>query len=222
MLKGYTLGNVMTDGFSGYDFLDKKEQITHCFCWAHVRRKFFEAMSFDPISEKAVDWIDELYDIEHEADTLNDLIKLRQEKSSKVIKQIDQWIDSMDGHYLESSSIGKAINYYLKRRNGLHHFLHDKYAPLDNNAAERRQRCPVMGRKNFVHFKSINGADVGAFFYSVVESCKSNGLNARAYINEMAYRSAQGKSLESPYNYSSRLSEGIESELSQEIVALSK
>ena len=114
MLKGYTLGNVMTDGFPGYDFLDKKEQITHCFCWAHVRRKFFEAMSFDPISEKAVDWIDELYDVEHEADTLNDLIKLRQEKSSKVIKQIDQWIDSMDGHYLESSSIGKAINYYLK------------------------------------------------------------------------------------------------------------
>ena len=222
MLKGYTLGNVMTDGFSGYDFLDKKEQITHCFCWAHVRRKFFEAMNFDPISEKAVDWIDELYDIEHEADTLNDLIKLRQEKSSKIIKRIDQWIDSMDGHYLESSSIGKAINYYLKRRKGLHHFLHDKYAPLDNNTAERRQRCPVMGRKNFVHFKSINGADVGAFFYSVVESCKSNGLNARAYINEMANRSAQGGSLESPYNYSDRLNEETKLELSQEIVTLSK
>ena len=164
MLKGYTSGNVMTDGFSGYNFLDKRKGIRHCFCWAHVRRKFFEAMNFDPISEKAVDWIDELYDIEHEADTLDILIKLRQEKSSKVIKRIDEWIDSMDGHYLKSSSLGKAINYYLKRRKGLHYFLHDKYAPVDNNTAERRQRCPVMGRKNFVHFKSINGADVGAFF----------------------------------------------------------
>ena len=50
----------------------------------------------------------------------------------------------MDGHYLKSGPIGEAINYYLKRRKGLHHFLHDKYAPLDNNTAERRQRCPVI------------------------------------------------------------------------------
>ena len=77
-------------------------------------------------------------------------------------------------------------------------------------------------RKNFIHFKSINGADVGAFFYSVIESCKSNGLNARAYINEMAHRSAQGEELESPYNYSERLNEEIKSKLSQEIAQLSE
>ena len=90
---------------------------------------------------------------------------------------------------------------------------------LGGQLAENTQ---VMGRKNFVHFKSINGADVGAFFYSVIESCKSNGLNARAYINEMAYRSARGKNLESPYNYSNRLNEEIKLKQSQEIVALSK
>ena len=43
----------------------------------------------------------------------------------------------MEGHYLESSSLGKAINYYLERRKGLHRFLTDKYAPIDNNMAER-------------------------------------------------------------------------------------
>ena len=111
----------------------------------------------------------------------------------------------MDGHYLESSSLGKAINYYFRRKEGLRRFLYDKYAPIDNNMAERRQRCPVMGRKNFIHFKSIDGADVGAFFYSIVESCKSNGLHARAYINEMAHRSANGEELETPYSYSERL-----------------
>ena len=65
--------------------------------------------------------------------------------------------------------------------------------------AERKQRCPVMGRKNFLHFKSNNGADVRSFFYSVIESCKSNSLNARAFINEMAHRSANNEELESPY-----------------------
>ena len=222
MLEGYGAGNVITDGFSGYDFLDKREQIKHCFCWAHVRRKFFEAMNSYPQAEQMVDLIDKLYGIEHEAHTLDDLAALRREKSLEVTQQIDAWIESMDGNYLESSSLGKAIKYYLKRKQGLHHFLRDKYVPLDNNMAERRQRCPVMGRKNFVHFKSINGADVGAFFYSVIESCKSNGLNARAYINEMAHRSAQGEELESPYNYSERLNEEIKSKLSQEIAQLSR
>ena len=222
MLKGYRGGNVVTDGFSGYSFLDKREEIKHCFCWAHVRRKFFEAMNFDPVAQKVVDWIDELYAIEHKAETLDGLIPQRQEKSAKIVLQIEQWIESMEGHYLESSSLGKAINYYLKRKKGLQYFLYDHYAPIDNNMAERRQRCPVMGRKNFVHFKSISGADVGAFFYSVIESCKSNGLNARAYINEMAHRSARGEELESPYHYSERLTEEIRSKLSQEIQGLSK
>lgn len=99
--------------------------------------------------------------------------------------------------------------------------MSDANVPIDNNMAERRQRCPVMGRKNFVHFKSINGADVGAFFYSVIESCKSNGLNARAYINEMADRSAKGLTLESPYQYAKRLNFEISARLQEELKELS-
>ena len=220
MIRGYKKGNVVTDGYSGYGFLDEIEGIKHCFCWAHVRRKFFEAMNFDQKSEKVVDWIDELYDIEHEAEELSDLISLRSEKSSKIVKEIDNWVNSMEGSYLDSSSLGKAINYYIKRKKGLHYFLYDKNVPIDNNMAERRQRCPVMGRKNFVHFKSITGADVGSFFYSVIESCKSNGLNARAYINEMAHRSAKGEKLESPYKYSERLNEELREKLSLEFEQL--
>ena len=86
--------------------------------------------------------------------------------------------------------------------------------------AERRQRCPVMGRKNFLHFKSINGADVGTFFYSVIESCKSNGLNARAYINEMAHRQVNKETLESPYQYACRLNEEIMTKLVNEIMTI--
>ncbi|RLA61802.1 MAG: IS66 family transposase [Epsilonproteobacteria bacterium] len=221
MLRGYTSGNVVTDGYGGYNFLDQMKNIGHAFCWAHVRRKFFEAMNHDPKAEKMVDFIDELYEIEHEAEEVKDLKDLRSDKSLKVIKEIDNWIQNQDGHYLDSSSMGKAINYYLDRKDGLHLFLYDENVPIDNNMAERRQRCPVMGRKNFLHFKSINGADVGSFFYSVIESCKSNGLDARGYINEMAHRSAKGEELESPYQYSSRLSSEIMDKLVKELSALS-
>jgi transposase len=227
MLRGYSEGNVMSDGFSGYNFLHDSEvkafeKVNHAFCWAHVRRKFFEAMGHDKKAEAIVDFIDALYKVEHMAEKIQDLKKLRDDYSKEIIKEIDDWIESMDGKYLDSSSMGKAINYYLKRKNGLHLFLESEFIPIDNNMAERRQRCPVMGRKNFLHFKSINGADVGAFFYSVIESCKSNGLNPRSYINEMAHRSANEENLESPYQYAKKLNETITAQLSEELKSLSK
>ena len=217
ILSDYKKGVVVTDGFSGYNFLDQKVNIKHAYCWAHVRRKFYEAMSFDPKAEEIVDLIDNLYEIEHEAEKIEDLDFLRKEKSVLVIKKIDQWINSMDGKYLESTSVGKAIKYYSDRKPGLHYFLTDIYVPIDNNMAERRQRCPVMGRKNFLHFKSINGADVGSFFYSVIESCKSNKLDPRSYIIEMANRSARAEKLESPYDYATNLTEKIAAKIKEEL-----
>ena len=70
--------------------------------------------------------------------------------------------------------------------------------------AERMQRIPVMGRKNFLHFKSINGADVGMLFYSIIENCKLNGLEPRTYIEEMALKSTKGEEQEIPFSYASR------------------
>ena len=221
MLKGYCRGVVVTDGFSGYNFLDKLDEVKHAFCWSHVLRKFVDSLNFSDSAKEVVGWIDNLYDIEHEAQGLDDLLVLREEKSSPLVKKIDEWIVSMEGHYLESTTLGKAINYYIARHLGLHYFLTDKNVPIDNNMAERRQRCPVMGRKNFLHFKSINGADVGAFFYSVIESCKTNGLPGREYINEMAHRAINKIPLESPYQYSERLSLEIGLKLKEELETLS-
>ncbi len=224
MIKGYEKGCVVSDGYSGYNFLDGEghDHISHAFCWAHVRRKFFEAMAHDESAELMVDFIDNLYEVEHMADEVHQLKEIRLDNSVSIVNEIDKWIESMDGKFLNSSSMGKAINYYLNRKSGLHLFLYDETVPIDNNMAERKQRCPVMGRKNFNSFKSINGADVGTFFYSVIESCKSNGLNPRSFINEMAHRSAKNEELESPYQYAKRLNELISAQISKELSALSK
>ena len=205
MMKGYHNGVVVTDGFTGYGFLDKMDGIKHAFCWAHVLRKFVDSLNFDEDARPVVDWIDSLYDIEKRAGSFEELALLRRRESAPIVKKIDDWVASMEGHYLESTVKGKAINYYKERFDGLHYFLYDANVPIDNNMAERRQRCPVMGRKNFLHFKSINGADVGVFFYTVIESCKTNNIPARAYINEMAHRVAKKEKLESPYQYAARL-----------------
>ncbi|PIK13968.1 IS66 family transposase [Halobacteriovorax sp. JY17] len=225
MIQGYEKGCIISDGYSGYNFLDSDEDyknISHAFCWAHVRRKFFEAMNHDDRSEVVIDLIDKLYEVEHMADDLHSLKEVRLDNLTSIVKEIDSWIKSMDGKFLDTSSLGKAIHYYQNRREGLQLFLNDETVPIDNNMAERKQRCPVMGRKNFNCFKSINGADVGTFFYSVIESCKSNGLSPRSFINTMAHRSAKGEELESPFEYASRISERLRTQIAEELSALSK
>lgn len=72
--------------------------------------------------------------------------------------------------------------YTLKLWHGLKLFLDDPKIPLSNNDAERALRHAVMGRKNFYGSKTINGADVTATLYTIIESCKKVELDPKSFI----------------------------------------
>lgn len=216
MLKGFK-GVVVTDGYESSHFLKDNLELIHAYCWAHLRRYFFDAMAEDKDAGVVVDYIDELYEIEHLAESLDDLKYLRATRSSKIYAKIESWINENEGHYLKSTLTGKAINYFYNQKDGLTKFLTNEQVPLDNNSAERRQRCPVMGRNNYQAFRSINGADIGMFFYSIIESCKTNGLNPSAYLLEMALRKLKAEELETPYQYACKLKKQITDKLTEQI-----
>lgn len=217
MLQGF-MGVVVTDAYESSHFLEDNPDQLHVYCWSHMRRYFFDAMGEDDDAGIIVDYIDELYEVEHQAENLENLKYLRETKSSKIFSDIESWIDENEGHYLKSTLTGKAINYFYNQKEGLSHFLTNEKAPLDNNAAERRQRCPVMGRKNYLAFRSINGADVGMFFYGVIESCKTNGLDPAAYLLDMALRKLSSKELETPYQYACKLKQQISKQLTKQLM----
>lgn len=219
MLRGFH-GVVVSDALPAYNWIDGDKNMIHAYCWAHVRRKFFEAIKNYPIASDFVDLIDKLYDVEREAKNLKELKKLRMEKSVALVEDFNKLIDSLDGGYLSDNLIGKAINYYLSGKENLQKFLTNELVPIDNNAAERSQRTPVMGRKNFLHFKSINGADVGMTFYTIIESCKLNGLDPRNYIEEMAIRSAKEEALETPFTYAKRKIQEVDKITSEKLKLL--
>lgn len=204
MLKDYR-GNVITDGYSGYEWLEKEEGIIHALCWAHVRRYFFEAIKSYPISKEVVVLIDKLYAVEDESRDFEHLRVLRAEKSKPITNEIEKWINGIQGKYLESSALGKAVKYYLKRKSKLHLFLDDPYIPLDNNTAERSQKAAVMGRKNYLFFKSIDGGDIASLFFTLIESCKKFAIDPRTYLLAMSLKSAKGEKLETPYVYAQRM-----------------
>lgn len=175
---------VLTDGYRGYNKLAKIEGIVIGNCWAHVRRKFFEIRENYPTeATEILDLIDELHRVERQARSFEDLMRLRREKSKSLIDKIETWLIDKGKTARPESGIAKAINYTQKLWPGLTAFLNDERLPLTNNDAERAIRHAVMGRKNFYGSRSINGADVAATLYTIIESCKRVELDPRSFSN---------------------------------------
>jgi hypothetical protein len=62
---------------------------------------------------------------------------------------------------------------------------------LDNNAAERALRGVVVGRKNHYGSRSKRGTEVAALFYTMMETAKLSGVDARTYLRQAATRAIQ-------------------------------
>ena len=99
------------------------------------------------------------------------------------------------------------MNYSMNYWDGLTKFLKDPKIPLTNNDAERAIRQSVMGRKNFYGSRSINGADVAATMYTVIESCKKVELDPKNYILMVVKMKAKdrGAKVPTPLQYAKQI-----------------
>jgi transposase len=182
-------GTLVADGYVVYDNLRQAGPFRLANCWAHVLRHAEEAHeNFPTACGELLKMIRELYDVEREvpgpfpggeeAQKLRH--RLRQERSRPLTKKIHEWLFAQRG--LPRSELGKLVNYILERWKGLTVFLEDPLVPLDNNAAERALRGPVLGRKNHYGSRSKRGTRVAAILYSLCETAKLHGLDPRAYL----------------------------------------
>ena len=201
MLKGHQ-GAVLTDAFAAYNRLKEINGIRKGLCWAHVRREFYERMDDFKDAIDMVRLIDELFEVEDQAETFEELRTLRRIKSRAIIKRIEQWVITHQPRYLPGDGISKAINYLVSHWKDLTTFLYDLSLPLSNNDAERALRHVVLGRKNFAGSKSINGADVAATLYTVIESAKKVGLKPQAYMKYVITERWHNRVPKSPKDYS--------------------
>ena len=181
-LKSYQ-GSVLTDGYKGYLFLRKKEGVIWGCCWAHIRRKFYDLREdFPEDTEYILNLIDDLFQIERDANSWDVLKALRLEKSTPIVSSIEEWLIKKRSEYFPQSGMREAIDYGLNYWQEFKSFLKDITLPLSNNDAERAIRQSVMGRKNFHGSKTINGADTAASLYTVIESCKKAQLDPEDYL----------------------------------------
>lgn len=204
ILKGYE-GTVMCDGYSGYDWIDKQPSMVLAACWAHLRRKFYDARDFHPEADLFLEKIDELFSLEHKAESILELTEIRRTYARPIIQTLENLMAAYRMKVLPQSGLGKALSYAMNQWPYLLKFLEYPTVPLSNNAVERGLRGPVLGRKNFLGFRTINGADVGMTFYTIINTCKLLNLNPKAFLLDSALRSCRKQKLLTPFEYGKQL-----------------
>jgi transposase len=184
-------GILQSDGYGAYDHIGGKS-IVHSACWAHARRKFFDAVKLNPkdqTSIRIVAQMNELFAIDAQArqEGLSQIDRhvLRLEKAKPLLEQIKATIQAARAGALPKSALAKACNYTLTLWSRLSRFLEYPELELSNNLAENAMRPIALGRKNWVHLGSKEAGPRVAAIVSIVETCRRLGLPIRDYLGSV-------------------------------------
>lgn len=191
-LKGFG-GYLHTDAYSGYG---KVKGISHCLCWAHVRRYFVDASPKDMKSKEAtlpatgIAYCNQLFDWERKFKDLSpeERKKKRLEHEKPVLRAFWSWAKKTQNQVLPKSKIGKALQYALNHKEKLEKYLEDGNCVISNNIAENSIKPFTVGRKNWQFCGSPQGAKASACVYTLVETAKANGLNPFKYLEFLLSR----------------------------------
>lgn len=172
-------GYLQTDGYSAYDKLGNK--INFLACMAHARRKFEHALGNAPKpAEQALLLFRNLYEVEREvrdAELSYEEVKaLRQEKSVKILEELEKFLIEEQPRALPRSAIGKALSYTLHLWPRLKCYVNDGRYNIDNNLIENSIRPVALGRKNYLFAGSHDAAINAAVVYSLLATCKLNNI----------------------------------------------
>lgn len=136
---------------------------------------------------------------------LNDSALILPILSKSLIEKMHAWLLDQLPKSRPELGFRKAIEYSINQWPQLIKFLDDPVMPLTNNEAERSIRQVVMGRKNFYGSRSIDGADLAAQMYTIIESCKKFEIDPRHYILETLKASAAKQKTLTPYKFALKL-----------------
>lgn len=204
---------LVSDVYSGYGKavrlanqvrrIQGKPLIKNSYCNAHARRYFHQAWKKDyKEAEFYLDHYHEIYQLNSEAKGQAPPIVLMLREQMKVrFEEMRKRAAAELGSYPAKSNYGKALRYYLENYPGLTLFLEDPEVPIDNNSQERLLRNHVVGRKTWYGTHSKRGALTAAILFTLVETCKLNGVNPREYFRKLTQDLLAGRAPYTPLEF---------------------
>lgn len=188
---------LMTDGYEVYDKIEKASRLVHLGCWAHARRYMVDALQALPKNARGpeqpavqfVELIAKLYAVESRARKLEmdaqQRLHQRQEHSVPVIEAIKALLLAHLHAVVPGSALGKALHYFSSQWPKLVRYADDGRYPIDNNPCENSIRPFVVGRKGWLFSDTVAGANASANLYSLVQTCKANGIDSYRYLHAL-------------------------------------
>ena len=189
---------LITDGYGAYTHYVNKTGITHAQCWAHTRRKLFEAQAADPVvAAQGLDLIGGLYVAEEQIrnQKLASAKKLdyRLMHAKPKVEQFFAWVNQQFAAQglLPSNPLTKALAYARERRFGLEVYLTDPDVPIDTNHLERALRAIPMGRRNWLFCWTELGARHVGVMQSLIVTCRLHQIDPYDYLVDVLQRVGQ-------------------------------
>ena len=190
-------GTIQCDGYAAYRaFANRRGQaIELAGCWAHVRRKFHEAAESAPrLAGWLLNQIQQLYRIEANlrAHYAGPRLRaaVRASESRPVVKRIERALLKLKAskRQLPQSLLGIAMDYTLGQWRTLEIYLADGRVEIDNNLVENAIRPTAIGKKNWLFVGEADAGQRSAIIYTVIETCRRQGLNPYQYLREVLSR----------------------------------
>jgi transposase len=186
-------GYLHADAYGGYDhiFLGSNDSILEVACWAHARRKFFDATGSSPReSHQILEWVGQLYDLEDQVREWSPEARqlLRKEKSDPVLDRIEAYLAGLERRALPKSALGKAVTYARNQWQALRCYTEDGRLSIDNNVSERTLRHQAIGRKNWLFLGSNQAGPRAAVLFTILAGAKRHRIEPWAYLREILLR----------------------------------
>jgi transposase len=185
---------VNVDRYSAYKMLANLGLVLLAYCWAHVRRDFTDIQKKYPKEHKLLKWaeewlvtIAELYRMNNQRVKHPPGSEIFLEYDSRLrrgIHEIEEKINveikAAEDHVHEAGL--KAMISMKNHWKGLIIFVDNPEIPMDNNRMENGIRPCALGRNNYIGNHSYWGGELSACMYSIIQTCKQNNINPRAYL----------------------------------------
>lgn len=198
-------GYVQSDGYAAYDAVAARLGLAHVGCFAHARRRFFEAIQALPKPEQKTNTaaheivrrIDALYTIERDLKAMNAEARAleRHRRGVPLLGALHDFASSLLQQTLPSGKLGEALAYLIKQWPKLIRYVEDGRLAIDTNLAENAIRPFALGRRNWLFADTVKGAKASATIYGIVETAKANGLEPYAYLRTLLERLPHAKTV---------------------------
>jgi transposase len=195
--EGFT-GYVQADAKSVYDILyrpppddadDSVEVCAEVGCWAHARRKFWEATAVakSEVAKEGLARIGRFFELEHtwRSAPIGERQRRRQAHLRIHVEDFFRWCKDELGKTPERGLLRTALNYAVRQEGALTRFLDDGRLYLDNNRSERALRKVAVGRKAWLFVGSDGHAESLSHLFTLDASARLHGLDPEAYFRDL-------------------------------------